>query len=217
MAKRVKESRPYNSPRRRQQADATRRAILEAAERLFLRDGYAGTTMAAIAAEADVALKTVYVAFETKAGVLRALWHLRLRGDQEDVPVGRRPWFVEVLDESDPRRALQIAARASKEIKQRGGALMETMRTAAPSDPDIGELWARIETDFHAHQRKIVDSLHARKALKKGLAPARAADVLWTLNHPALYALLVGTRGWTPDEYETWLADAFRNQLLAPP
>ena len=64
--------RRYESPRRRAQADATRRDIIAAAQRLFERQGYAATTMAAIAAEAGVALKTVYLAFETKSGVLRA-------------------------------------------------------------------------------------------------------------------------------------------------
>src|SRR5919204_1663901 len=99
MAERVKAKRRYDSPRRREQAAATRREILEAAERLFARDGYGATTMAAIAAEARVALKTVYVAFESKSGVLRALWNLRLRGDREDVPVAQHPWYREVVEE----------------------------------------------------------------------------------------------------------------------
>ena len=87
----VKATRRYDSTRRREQAAATRREILEAAQRLFERDGYGATTMAAIAAEAGVALKTVYLAFETKSGLLRALWHLRLRGDEDEAPVGRAP------------------------------------------------------------------------------------------------------------------------------
>ena len=94
--------RRYESPRRREQAAATRRAILDAAQSLFEHDGYTATTMAAIAAEAGVALKTVYVAFETKSGVLRALWHLRLRGDEDAAPVAARDWYREVLDEPDP-------------------------------------------------------------------------------------------------------------------
>ena len=81
MAKAAQKTRRYESPRRREQAEATRRAILEAAERLFVADGYTGTSMSRIASEARVALKTVYLAFETKAGVLRALWHLRLRDE----------------------------------------------------------------------------------------------------------------------------------------
>src|SRR6266545_1650225 len=97
MTERVKSKRRYDSPRRREQAAATRREILDAAQRLFERDGYAATTMAAIAAEARVALKTVYVAFETKSGVLRALWNLRLRGGREDLPMGQQEIYREVL------------------------------------------------------------------------------------------------------------------------
>ena len=80
MAKTVKRTRPYDSPRRREQAAATRRAILEAAQTLFERDGYAATSMPSIAAEAGVALKTVYVAFETKANLLTALWNASSSG-----------------------------------------------------------------------------------------------------------------------------------------
>ena len=87
MTEPVNPRRSYNSPRRREQARGTRRAILKAAEQLFERHGYAATTNAAIAREAGVALKTVYVAFETKAGVLRGLWNLLLRGDEDDAPV----------------------------------------------------------------------------------------------------------------------------------
>src|SRR2546423_13179759 len=111
MAERVKTKRRYVSPRRRDQAAATRREILEAAQRLFERQGYAATSMAAIAAEAGVALKTVYLAFETKSGLLRAVWHLLLRGDEEPVPIGERRWYRELLDEPDPERQLRLTAR----------------------------------------------------------------------------------------------------------
>src|SRR4051794_35271712 len=93
----VKVPRRYTSPRRRAQADATRAEILRAAQRLLERDGYAATTVAAVAAEAGVALKTVYVAFATKSGLLRALWNVVLRGDADDVPMGGRPWFRDLL------------------------------------------------------------------------------------------------------------------------
>jgi AcrR family transcriptional regulator len=213
MAERVK-TRRYESPRRREQAAATRRQILDAAQRLFERQGYAATTMAAIAAEAGVALKTVYVAFETKSGLLRALWHLLLRGDEEDAPVGDRRWYQEVLEEPDPDRLLVLTARNSRAVKERAGALMGVIRSAASTDADIAELWARIQSDFHDNQRAIVKALHARKALRPGLGVARAADVLWTLNHPDLWQLLVGERGWTPAAWERWFTDIVRSQLL---
>jgi AcrR family transcriptional regulator len=214
MAERVKSARRYDSPRRREQAAATRRDILDAAQRLFERQGYAATAMAAIAAEAGVALKTVYVAFETKSGVLRALWHLLLRGDDDDVPVGDRQWYRDVVGEPDPERQLRLTARNSRTVKLRAGALMEVIRGAAATDPDIEALWSRIQSDFYAIQRPIVEALHKKKALHRGLDINRATDILWTLNHPDVWQLLVRERGWTPDEYERWFGDTVCAQLL---
>jgi AcrR family transcriptional regulator len=213
MAERVK-TRPYNSPRRREQAAATRREILEAAQRLFERQGYATTTMAAIAAEAGVALKTVYVAFETKSGVLRALWNLLLRGDEGETPVADRSWYREVVEEPDSQRQLRLNARNSRAVKTRIAGVLKVIRNAAPVDPDIEALWERIQTEFHANQRVIVERLAERKALRRGLDVDRATDILWTLNHPDVWQLLVGERGWTPEQYEKWFGDMACSQLL---
>ena len=214
MAEPVKPSRRYNSPRRREQAAATRHEILEAAERLFARDGYGATTMAAIASDARVALKTVYVAFETKSGVLRALWNLRLRGDRDDLPVAEQEWYLRLMAEPDPERQLRLAAENSRVAKERIGPVLETIGAAAPIDPDTAELWDRIQTEFRANQRTIAQSVADKQALADGMDVERAADILWTINHPYLWQLLVGRRGWTPDEYERWCADTLCAQLL---
>ena len=212
----VKAKRRYDSTRRREQAAATRLEILEAAQRLFERDGYAPTTMAAIAAEAGVALKTVYLAFETKAGLLRALWHLRLRGDEDDVPIADRQWYRDVLAEPDPERQLRLGARNARQVKGRAANLLRVMRDAAGADVDSAALWRRIQDDFLANQRAVVDAIDARGGLAPGLDAARAADILWTLNHPDVWHLLVGERGWTPEEWERWFADTACEQLLSP-
>jgi AcrR family transcriptional regulator len=214
MADRLKTRRRYNSPRRREQAAATRQAILEAAQRLFEQHGYAATSMAAIADEAGVALKTVYLAFETKSGMLRALWHALLRGDQDDLPVGEQAWFRKVLEEPDADRQVRLNARNSRAVKVRAAALMEVIRSAAPVDPEIGALWNRIQTEFYENQRSIVESLAEKCGLSPGLDVDRATDILWTLNHPDVYWLLVNERGWTPAEYEQWLGDSLCSQLL---
>ena len=213
MAQRVK-TRSYNSSRRRAQAAATRRDILGAAQRLFERQGYAATTMAAIAAEAGVALKTVYLAFETKSGVLRALWNQLLRGDEGEAPVAERSWYREVVEEPDPQRQLRLNARNSRAAKTRIAGVLKVIREAAPVDPDTGALWERIQTEFHANQRVIVERLAQRKALRRGLDVDRATDILWTLNHPDVWQLLVGERGWTPEHYEQWFGDTACSQLL---
>src|SRR5919206_1480088 len=159
MAERVRVKRRYESPRRREQAAATRREILEAAQRLFERQGYAATTMAAIAAEARVALKTVYIAFESKSGVLRALWNMLLRGDEGDAPVGERAWYRDVLEEHEPERKLGLMAAASRAVKERIGPILKVIHAAAQIDPGIDALWDRIQTEFRAHQRAIVQTL----------------------------------------------------------
>jgi AcrR family transcriptional regulator len=214
MADAVKGPRRYESPRRREQAEATRRAILAAAERLFAETGYGATTMAQIAAEARVALKTVYVAFETKSGVLRALWNARLRGDHDELPVAQQEWYRAVLDERDPERQLRMTAANSRVVKLRIAPVLEAIRTGAPVDPDIAALWQRINAEFHANQRVVAESLHRKRALRRGLGVERAADIMWTVNHPNLWQLLVTARGWTPEEYERWCADLLCAQLL---
>ncbi len=214
MADGVKHRRRYDSPLRREQAAATRRRILEAAHPLFERDGYTSTSMAAIAAAARVSLKTVYLAFETKSGLLRALWHLLLRGDEEPVPVGERPWFRAVLEEPHPERKLRLNLHNATTVRARIGPLLQVLRDAAPTEPEIAELWAQIQAEFYDNQRTVVDDLEKRKALRPGLDVTRATDILWTLNHPDVYRLLVTERGWTPDEHEEWLADLLCSQLL---
>jgi AcrR family transcriptional regulator len=214
MAERVKPRRRYHSPRRQEQAAATRLAILEAADRLFERQGYGTTTMAAIAAEAGVALKTVYLAFETKSGVLRALWNLRLRAGRDEVPIAQQAWYREVLEEPDPERQLRLNARNSRAAKLRIATVLDVIAAAAPLDSDIAALWDRIQSDYHANQRVIVESLNQKGALKAGLDIDRATDILWTINHPNMWHLLVGERAWTPDQYEQWTEDLARSQLL---
>jgi AcrR family transcriptional regulator len=206
--------RVYESPRRREQAAETRRQILAAAQSLFERDGYAVTTMAAIATESGVALKTVYLAFATKSGLLRALWNLLLRGDETDVPVAGRDWYREVLEEEDPVRQLELNARNSREGKQRIGAVVEVIRAAAGIEPEIGSLWERIQSDYRQNQRAIVASLVEKRALRADLELDHAADILWTINHPSVWQLLVRERGWSPEAYERWCSELACAQLL---
>src|SRR6476620_6070327 len=176
MAEGVKPKRSYHSPRRQAQAAATRRSMLDAAQRLFEGQGYPATTMEAIAAEAGVALKTVYLAFTTKSGLLRALWDLRLKGDEDDAAVDQRQWYLEVIEEPDPEQQLRLNARNARVVKLRIASLLEVIRDAAPVEPDTAQLWELIQTDFYDNQRSIVESVHAKHALKPGLDITRAAD-----------------------------------------
>jgi AcrR family transcriptional regulator len=182
--------------------------VLDAARARFVTDGYVATTIEAIAADAGVSAKTVYDAFATKPGVLRAVWDLALKGDTDAAPVAARPWYLEILEAPDARKALALVAHNSVVVKQRIGPMLRVIREASAVDTDGAALWSLINSDFHANQRVIVESLANRKALRAGLGTAKATDILWTLNHPDVWLLLHDERGWSPKAFETWLAES---------
>jgi AcrR family transcriptional regulator len=206
--------RSYDAPRRREQAAATRQAVIAAARKLFESEGYAATSVAAIAEAAQVTPRTVYLGFETKAGLLRAVWNSALRGERDDAPVAEQRWFQDVLNEPDPARTLRLNARNSRRFKERSTKLLQVVRDAAAFEPAIAELWERIQLEYHANQLAVVRSL-GPGALRRGLGERRAADIIWSLNHPNTWIELSVLRGWTPAQYERWVADTSCQQLLA--
>ncbi|HVL98284.1 MAG TPA: helix-turn-helix domain-containing protein [Egibacteraceae bacterium] len=206
--------RSYRSPRREQQALATRLAILDAAQALFERDGYVATTIEAIAQEAAVSAKTVYLAFATKATLLRTVWDRALKGDTSDAPVAQREWYRAIVEEPDPRRQITLLAAGACAMKQRIGPMLRAIRSAAVVDADGAALWELIQTDFYANQREIVSAIAQHKGLRSNLDVSTATDILWTLNHPDVWLLLTGERGWSPAAFETWFRDTLTEQLL---
>ncbi len=214
MSARVNRRRGYDSPRRRGQAAETRRTILDAAGQLFSERGYAATAMPAIAAQAGVAVKTVYLAFGTKAGVLHALWDVRLGGDDQPVPVAGRPWYRQLLAAEDPHLLVRAAARQSRVTKEHAGDVLRIIRQAAVTEPALADLWDRIETEFRAILAGVAERLDALGSLAPGIDAKSATDLLWTLNHPDTWQLLVRGCGWSPDRYEQWVGETLSAQLL---
>jgi AcrR family transcriptional regulator len=210
----VKSRRSYHAPRRTEQAAATRLHVLQTAQRLFETEGYAATSVAAIAAEAEVSAKTLYLLFSTKSGLLRSLWDLVLGGHDDQVPVARRSWYREMADEPDAERRLRLNARNSRVVKERAGGMLRVISEAARAHADALELWQLIQGEFRDNQATVVGMLHDQGSLRRGLTVDRGADILWTLNHPDVWRLLVVDRGWTPEDYEAWVGDAAVSQLL---
>jgi AcrR family transcriptional regulator len=206
--------RRYVSPRREAQAAETRRLVLDAARRLFEDGGYSATTVPAVAAAAGVAVKTVYLSFESKSGLLRAVWEARLGGQEESTPVLRRRWFRELTGEVEPAGKLRLLAAQSRRVKTATGPLLEVVRSAAATDPEVAALWDDVQAKLLSVQRAVVDQLVALDALRPALGAAEAADLLWTLNHPSVWHLLVRERGWAPEHYERWLHESACLQLL---
>lgn len=217
MSAAVNPRRGYDSPRRREQAAETRRKILDAAELLFAEHGYAATSMPAIATQAGVALKTVYLAFGTKAGVLHALWDARLGGDDQTIPVVERAWYRQLLRGDDPHQLVRAAARQSRAVKDRAGDVLRLVREAAVTEPALADLWDRIEVEFRAVLAGVAGRLDGLGSLAPGVDVTSATDLLWTINHPDTWYLLVHRCGWTADRYEQWVGETLSAQLLGVP
>jgi AcrR family transcriptional regulator len=216
MTKAVKTARRYESPRRREQAQQTRREIVGAASSLFLARGYAATTMAAIAAEAGVVVETVYRAFDGKAALFRAVVEAALAGgiERAEQPVEARPAIAAVIAEPDPARQVELYAATQPGIHRRAGPLLRALRDARGLDPELARVWEEMEAWRRRGQGQFAEMLASRGVLRPELSSATAGDIVWTLCSLAVHDLLVLERKWSLQRYGEWLAAALKRELL---
>jgi TetR/AcrR family transcriptional regulator, regulator of autoinduction and epiphytic fitness len=210
MAPNVK-ARPYDTTNRQRQAADTRQRIFQAAEELFLREGYVTTTMAAIAEHAGVAVQTVYASTKSKRDILKGILDLAVSGEDEQVPVHASSRWRQIEAEPDPRTRLRLLARLHQEICVREAPAFAIMADAAGSDPEIRVLMHDLADQRYQDHLRLAKTLHQTRSLQPDLSARRAADIVWTLANERTYLGLVRDRGWAPPEYEDWLAD----QLIA--
>lgn len=208
----VKTKRRYDASRRREKAARTRAAVLDIARRQFLEHGYAATTVARIAAEADISVETVYKAFGGKSGIVRALWERGLEG-RGSVPA---PVRSDVLSstETDPVRVLRGWARFTTEVAPEVGPIMLLIRAASGTDPEMAALLAEAEDQRRARMRHNARRLQRRGWLRPGITLTQATDVLWTYSSAELYDLLVLKSGWPIDRYGEFIGEALIAALL---
>ena len=205
--------RPYQSSVREAQAQSTRVALIAAAAKLFTERGYGATSIDDIAEEASVSRATVFTSVGGKPMLLSAALDVAIVGDDEAVALPDRPRSRAIRAEPDPRKYLALYAGLITEIGGRLAGIHEAMRGAAGTDPEARALWEK-----HLDQRRrgasnVVGDLLRKGSLRPGLDRESAADVVWVLNDPGLYHLLVHRRGWSPAQFQSWLADAMIRQL----
>jgi len=147
--------RRYDTSGRQASAQETRRRILAAARRLFLKRGYAATTMAAIAAAAGVSIETIYLSIGGKAGLVRYLVETALSGTDEPVPPVERAGVREVRAEPDPRQKLRLFARMVRPMLERLAPIWFVVLEAAPSDKELSSLVDELQ-QRHAGSMQLV-------------------------------------------------------------
>ena len=208
--------RAYRSLRRDEHARATRRAVIDAATRLFVEQGYGVTTIDAIAAAASVGRATVFASVGGKADLLKAAYDVALVGDDEPVALPERPESLRVRAEPDAARMLAGYAAISAAVSGRVAPMYEVVRGAAGTDRAARAVWDTVRAERRLGARNVVRLVEQRRALRHGLEPGAAADIVFVLNDPGLYHVLVRERSWRPDAFGSWLREVLRAQLLRP-
>jgi AcrR family transcriptional regulator len=201
--------RRYQSPRRAAQARATSAEIAQAARRLFVASGWAGTTVREVAREAGVSVPTVYAAYGGKAGLARALV------DAADLAADGEQQLAE-LDAAagEPRRQLAAMAGYDRRLFERAGDVIALVREAGRSEPDLATLY-RDGRKRGDETRTRVFSTWPPGTLRPELDVAAAVDVYAALCTIDVYTTLTGERGWSPERVERWWTEALARELLA--
>ncbi|HEV2778985.1 MAG TPA: TetR family transcriptional regulator [Actinophytocola sp.] len=207
-------SRGYHSPLRAEQARRTRTAILDAARRLFTEKGYAATTVATIAAEAGVAVDTVYAAVGPKPAVFRLLVETAISGTDQAVPAEQRDYVQRIREAGTARRKIELYAAAVRAIGERMAPLFLVLRAAAPHADELAGMHREIGERRARNMRLFAKELATTGELRSNLSLEEIADIIWSMNSAEFYALLVHERGWSPPRFEHFLADAWCRLLL---
>lgn len=212
---RTRVKRPYRSPLRAAQADQTRRAIIDAATRLFVEGGYGATSIEAIAVAAGVSRATVFTAVGGKATLLKTAYDVALVGDDEAVALPERAGSRAIRAEPDAARYLERYAGLLVEVGGRVAAVYEAVRGAASADPAVRPVWDKILQERRIGAAHVVADTASKGPLRAGIDVEAAADVVWALNDPGLYHLLVRVRGWPIERFRDWVAESLQHELLA--
>jgi AcrR family transcriptional regulator len=204
--------RRYDASRRRVEAARSHARVLEVAERLLLSNGYAATSVAAVATAAGVSAELIYKAFGGKAGLVREIQRRGLLG-AGPVAAPERSDAVSATD-IDARSLLREWTRLSTEVAPRVAPIMLLVRSAAETDADLADLLEQMAAQRLDRMALNAERLTAHAGVRRDLTIEQIRDVMWTYTSPDLYDLLVGQRGWTVDQYRDFLFHGLSGQLL---
>ena len=197
-----------------ERAEATRSRLLATAREMFVRDGYAATTMARIADEAGYAVQTVYLVFRTKGNLLLQVYEAAIVGDDDPVPPDQTPWFRAAVTTSDGPEAITILVEGTAQILRRTGPLESVMQSAEQTESGVKRIHEHGEGLRVVGYRRFVESLSDRRLLTDAVDVNEGADVLLTLLGPSTYATFTRDRGWTHSHYTEWVTRALSRLLL---
>jgi len=207
--------RNYVAVRRAETTRQTRRAVVDAAAGLYLRDGFGQTTVDAVAAAAGVSRKTVFRAVGGKVDLLKLAIDWATTGDDKDVPLAERAEIADLAAQVSGDAIMSHWAALTAAIGSRLAGLSLVLAEAAGIDPAARELRDRAHAQRHLGATAFADFLASRQLLRADLSTHRAADLAWLYSDPAFYHRLVVERGWGHELFVAWLTRTVSTELLA--
>jgi AcrR family transcriptional regulator len=194
-------------------AEETQRVIVEAASRLFLGRGYHATPIALIAAQAGVAVQTIYNSIGSKRDVLSRVLDFAAAGERAPVPV---PQFMRerAEREPDPLTIIDQLVDFWQGALPRTAPIFRIIRDAAAIDPEA----ATLERDRAAQRLRNYETaarvLEDRGALRDDLTIDQAAAAIFTIGHPESYRTLVLEGSWDDHQWAAWARTTLKAALI---
>jgi AcrR family transcriptional regulator len=209
-------TRPYDSSRRAERTQASKRAVIAAARDLFLARGFADTTVEAISVASQVPIATVYRLFKTKTAILKQVIDTAVVGDDAPVPLGDRPVVKDAQAADDPKAMTAAWAHVARQVFDNTAALRLVLRVAAALDTEAAALQDSIEEQRRVGQARVARALAHKGFLGSGLKETEARDIVYALMSIDTYRILRLEQRWSGARYERWLANALYQLLIAP-
>jgi len=197
----VKGTRPYRTTLREEQAQLTRRRIMETARRLFVQRGYTQVTMQEVAKEAGVAYQTVFSQFRSKLQLAVELCSLELRHVGDAVAM-----LAKAREAGDPEASLRMVGVFARHLYEPCSGVLRFMRESG--DPDLISRYREIGVRRLQLLSELRPQVEQTGRLRPGLSGKQAIDLIWAMAGPEMYEELVLDRGWTPQQFEDWLGPA---------
>ncbi|MBY0501570.1 MAG: TetR/AcrR family transcriptional regulator [Alphaproteobacteria bacterium] len=203
-----RKKRIYHSETRHAQAEQTKHRILDAAQKLFQSEGFENVTIEKLAQIAGVSSPTVYALFHSKCGILRAIMDEALPPDQHQALV------EEIKREKSLEKRLMVAAKIARQMYDAERAQMDIFRGAFLLSQELRELEKEREQRRYKRQEESIKVTAKEQPHVKKLNLSKELDILWAFTGRDMYRLFVIERGWSSDEYESWLAQLLINTLI---
>ncbi|MGW4244031.1 TetR/AcrR family transcriptional regulator [Nocardia sp. NPDC004722] len=194
----------------------TERKILDAATRLFITDGYAATSLAAVADAAEVGSRTVYLRFGSKAELLKRAIDVAIVGDTQDIDLAHRDWHLRAATAPTLHERIAVYASGASALMQRAAPLIAAAAAAEASEPLIAEAGAAGRAATQQHIADIWRKMHADGLLHPEADLDWIITVVGPLGQADTYNLLTRTLDFDAAAYEHWLHGTWLRLATTP-